>query len=64
MLGMLKNSTLQELKEFFFFFFFLSTGPILGIREPTPLAPMLLYGENGKTMDFFRNYCSLWYKSW
>ena len=40
MLGMLKNSTLQELKEFFFFFFFLlSTGPILGIREPTPLVP-------------------------
>ena len=25
---------------------------------------MLLYGEKGKTMDFFRNYCSLWYKSW
>ena len=43
--------------------------PIL--RQSQIWSPMLLYGEKcnfvwekGKTMYYFRNCCSLWYKSW
>ena len=28
------------------------------------LVYMFLYGGKGKAMDFFRNYCRLWYHTW
>ena len=36
--------------------------PIL--RQGQIWSPMLLYGKTLKQWDFFRNDCSIWYKSW